>query len=311
LCISAKRYALFNLSNAGEPIIRKASAHGLGHFMAPYRDNDAPASIPAPSEKLSDIGVQRWQYDLWFKIIRAILDGHPNQVDLGYHAALSQPAASRYGATTPMILRWLKCFNQSRAYGDQVKPFNFLVSFQYRATLGSSEIVLGPPKRGRKPKIRTPKPIAPFDKDVSKASANAFDRETGEPIARSEIKTYREALAQFHLSPESKFLNGEPFDRGRTERRHIKASAIACIGKEANRWEEQFFVGFDESAEIDYGTEPGEITLDERLRRSCAEIGQRKTAERCGLSRSTLIRVLERGSVSLGCKLRSRANVKA
>ena len=306
LCVSAKRYALFNISSASEPIIRKASAHGLGHFMAPYDENDAPAAIPAPTLKLSEIGVERWQYDLWFKIIRAVLDGHPNQVDLTYHDALNQPAASRYGATTPTILRWLKIFNQDRAYGDQVKPFNFLVSFQSRLRFAASEFVFGPPKRGRRPKIRTPKPIAPFDKDISKASANAFDRETGERISSEQLKTYREALAQFHLSPESKFLNGEPFDRGRTERRHIKISGVSCIGKEANRWEEQFFAGFDESAEIDYGAEPGEITPDERLRRACAEFGQRKTAANYDLSRSTLIRILQRGSDSIGGKLRGR-----
>ncbi len=34
--ISAKRYALFNLDAEGKPVIRKASAHGLGHFVAPY-----------------------------------------------------------------------------------------------------------------------------------------------------------------------------------------------------------------------------------------------------------------------------------
>ena len=33
--ISAKRYALFNLDSRDRPILRKASAHGLGHLMAP------------------------------------------------------------------------------------------------------------------------------------------------------------------------------------------------------------------------------------------------------------------------------------
>ena len=36
--ISAKRYALFNVDSAGAPIIRKASAHGLGHLLSPYDD---------------------------------------------------------------------------------------------------------------------------------------------------------------------------------------------------------------------------------------------------------------------------------
>jgi hypothetical protein len=39
-CISAKRYVLFNLGPTGEIIIRKASAHGLGHYRAPYEDAD-------------------------------------------------------------------------------------------------------------------------------------------------------------------------------------------------------------------------------------------------------------------------------
>ena len=105
-CISAKRYALFNISQSGEIIIRKASAHGLGQYLPPYEAEDAPNSIPAPSIKLDDIGVERWHYDLWHQIIRAALDGHPNEVDLSYHDALKQPAVSRYGATTPALLKW-------------------------------------------------------------------------------------------------------------------------------------------------------------------------------------------------------------
>ena len=125
-CISAKRYALFNLGKSGEIIIRKASAHGLGHYLAPYEADDAPESIPAPSVALDKIGVDRWHYDLWHTIIRAALDGHPDQVDLSYHQGLNRPAASRYGATTPALLAWFKTFNAGREYGEQAKPFNFL-----------------------------------------------------------------------------------------------------------------------------------------------------------------------------------------
>jgi hypothetical protein len=46
-CISAERYALFNLRPAGEVIIRKASAHGLGQYLPPYEADDAPQPIPA------------------------------------------------------------------------------------------------------------------------------------------------------------------------------------------------------------------------------------------------------------------------
>ena len=42
-------------------------------------------------------------------------------------------------------------------------------------------------------------------------------------------------LAQYHLSPEDKFENGQFLDRGRTERRHVVATGFAWIGKEANQ----------------------------------------------------------------------------
>src|SRR5262249_43733665 len=70
--VSAKRYVLFNIGPDGRPIIRKASAHGLGHLLAPYDNKGAPASIPAPRLPLEKIGVDRWQYDLWYQIITAV-----------------------------------------------------------------------------------------------------------------------------------------------------------------------------------------------------------------------------------------------
>ena len=63
---------------------------------------------------LKKIGVERWQYDLWHQIIVAALEGHPDQVDLGYHPALDRLAASRYAATTPKLLGWFKTYNENR-----------------------------------------------------------------------------------------------------------------------------------------------------------------------------------------------------
>src|SRR5690606_34108244 len=64
--ISAKRYALFNLDSDGKPVIRKASAHGLGHLVDPYSETEAPPHFPPQKVPLSEIGVKRWHYDLWF-----------------------------------------------------------------------------------------------------------------------------------------------------------------------------------------------------------------------------------------------------
>jgi len=47
--------------------------------------------------------------------------------------------------------------------------------------------------------------------------------------------TYVEALAQYHLSPESKFDNARHLDCARTERRHVVTTSVVLIGKEANQ----------------------------------------------------------------------------
>ena len=67
------------------------------------------------------------------------------------------------------------------------------------------------------------------------ALAAAFDRVTGEPVKPEHLRTYAEMLAQYHISAESKFENGQFLDRGRTGRRHVVATGIVLIGKEANQ----------------------------------------------------------------------------
>jgi DNA polymerase family B len=163
LAISSKRYVLFNLDEQRRPIIRKASAHGLGHLIAPY--GSEPSNIPAPTVPLSEIGVDRWQYNLWFQIVRAVLDGHPEQVNLTYHPALQLPAMSRYAVTTPALERWFKKYNATRPYEHRVKPFNFMCGFQASplAATGEEMFVIGDgsksPRKRKQPPLR---PIAPY-----------------------------------------------------------------------------------------------------------------------------------------------------
>lgn len=279
LAISSKRYVLFNLDEQGQPIIRKASAHGLGHLMAPYGPDEAPPNIPAPAVSLSEIGVERWQYDLWFQIIRAVLDGHPEQVDLTYHPALHLPAMSRYAVTTPVLERWFKKHNANRPYEDRVKPFNFMCGFQASSLAATGEetfVIDDGSKSPRKTKQLPLRPIAPYSRTSQEASAHAFDRETGKPILADQLKTYAQALAQYHLRPEAKFENGDYCDNGPTRRRHVQATQINYIGKEANRWEEQFFLGMDEDAEIEYGADPNATALFDGLVAAIGEFGKQQ-----------------------------------
>jgi hypothetical protein len=300
LAISAKRYALFNLSKSGEIIIRKASAHGLGHLLAPYGEDDATESIPKPHNKLSEIGVERWQYDLWHQIIRATVNGHPDRVDLSYHPALKQPAASRYGATTPELLSWFRLFNQGREYAGQVRPHNFLLSFQLSLTaLNNSPETIDALKGDRLSEIvasELPRPIAPYDRNPSKAAKRCFDRNTGKSAPMAILQTYEEALASYHLRPEHKFSNGKHTDYGITRRRHVAPNNVRNIGKESNRWVEQFYLGGDESAEVEYGATPKDEAVSlEKLLQQITSIGQREFSRRTGVSRRTIAKFMNCG----------------
>ena len=117
--VSAKRYALFNRDAGEDIIIRKASAHGLGHLLAPY-DVEDPDAPPRESE------VKLWQEDVWRAIIGAALAGHPKRVTFDWHESLAAHAAS-HTASTPDLLRIFRHYNARRTYPSQVRPFNFML----------------------------------------------------------------------------------------------------------------------------------------------------------------------------------------
>ncbi|MDX2503276.1 MAG: hypothetical protein QNL62_02180, partial [Gammaproteobacteria bacterium] len=175
-----------------------------------------------------------WQHDLWLEIIQASLDDR--QPDCSQLHGFDQPAVSRYGSTSPELLRWFKKYNEGKLYHAQVKPFNFLLSLQARHD------------------CKELKPASPYVKDIDEASAQCFDRVTGEHIVKDKLKIYQESLAQYHLHPETKFLNGDYLDQGKTERRHVVVQSIQYIGKEANKLEEQVFIGVDSNAQVMYGS---------------------------------------------------------
>jgi hypothetical protein len=205
LAISAKRYVLFYIGKGGKPVICKASAHGLGHLRPPYEEKDAPAHLPKPKIPLKDIGVDRWQHDLWMKIIEAALAGHPDRVDLSGLPKMDEPAISRYSASTPDLLDWFDDFNKDKEWDEQVKPFNFLVAFQVSPTARAKAIADGTfdPEWLKKD---GPSPVAPFDKDPKKAVKKCFDRVTGKPVQKHLLATtlgrtrkHRSAMACFQL----------------------------------------------------------------------------------------------------------------
>lgn len=287
--VSAKRYALFNLDDDGAPILRAASAHGLGHLHAPYTAANPAEGVPQPLTDLGEIGVELWQHDLWWQIVSAALRGESDRPNLNYHPALNLPATSRYAATTPEVLRWFDKHNRNKPYQRQVRPFGFMVSLLAKAW---SDVTSGGDAGARK-RRHPVRPVAAFTREPSEAAENAFDRDTNGAVPRRALKSYRQLLAQYQLHPEAKFLNADYTDAGVTERRHVFAVEIRHIGKEANKWEQQYFVGVDEEAEIDYGAAPSiEGKFDEQLSTVLAHVGAVKSAKLFGVTGRHLRRLL-------------------
>lgn len=186
------------------------------------------------------------------------------------------PAVSRYAATTPNLLRWFVRYNDGKPYREQVKPFNFLLAYHPNPIVSKAS-----------------KPVSAYEQDPSKAAAGCFDRKTGEAVPPEHLKTYEEALAQYHLHLEAKFHGGDYLDSGVTSRRHILMTVAEHIGKEANRWEEQHYLGLDVGAQTEYGSSPkgGERAL-EVVRQVGKKFGQRKLAEASGTSLSEVSAIL-------------------
>jgi transcriptional regulator with XRE-family HTH domain len=114
-------------------------------------------------------------------------------------------------------------------------------------------------------------------------------------VPSEQLKSYQEALAQYHLHPELTFHNVDYLDSDVTSTRHIIATAVEHIGKEANRWEEQLYLGLDLEAQAEYGTAPYEHErILEVLVRAGQKFGQRKPATAAGVSLSEVSEVLLR-----------------
>ena len=228
--ISAKRYALFNRDVEGKPIVRKASAHGLGHFSAPYGHEEE-------SRNERGSGVRLWEEDVWKQIISAALGDRPREVDYTFRSEMLRPAHSRYGSTRPAVLNWFKRYNEGRPYAEQVKPFNFLLTFFTRR---QEDIASENPTHEFDPKLDDIRPVAPYEKDIKKALRRIFDRNSAnmDHVSTKWLRTVADVLRDHHRQPEYKFLGGGWNEEGVLRRRHIVVDTIEDIGKESDGWEE-------------------------------------------------------------------------
>ncbi len=227
--ISAKRYALFNLDGDGQPIIRKASAHGLGHFVCALWRRGG-------SRDERGSGVRLWEEDVWKQIISAALGDRPAR-SITHSGAKCRPAHSRYGATRPAVLNWFKRYNEGRPYAEQVKPFNFLLTFFTRR---QEDIATEDPTHELDPKLDEIRPVAPYEKDSEKAlrrSSTAIQR-TWILCRSNGCAPSPTSFATTTDSPNTSFSAAAGTRKACCDADTSSVDTIEDIGKESDGWEE-------------------------------------------------------------------------
>ncbi|MEZ4412421.1 MAG: helix-turn-helix transcriptional regulator [Gemmatimonadales bacterium] len=226
--ISAKRYCLF-VEGPDGPEIVKASEHGLGHLLNP---TDPEETERGPS------GVPAWIEAVWRHQILAAR----GQKAPPLPSWTSRPAVARHGFTSPALLRPLHQGQRDRAYGDQVKPFNF--------ALTGYVVAGGEPAGANASSCHL---IAPFERDARRWEAQPWhdthsmvscyittSPTTSNHVAR--VKSVADVIRDHGAHPESKSAApGGARVTGRTvgllERRHVTPLYFFRLGKESNKLE--------------------------------------------------------------------------
>jgi hypothetical protein len=135
------------------------------------------------------------------------------------------------------VLNWFKRYNEGRPYAEQVKPFNFLLTFFTRR---QEDIAAEDLTHEFDTKLDEIRPVAPYEKDTERALRRIFDRnsENMEPVSAKWLRTVADVLRDYHRQPEYKFLGGGWNEQGVLRRRHVLVDTIEDIGKESDGWEE-------------------------------------------------------------------------
>lgn len=273
IAISSKQHVLFNLGESGETVIRKATVHGLGHLVSPYTDSEAPSDLPTPIQGLN---IARWQHDLWFYIVKALLEGTPNRVlYTRLLPGFKNPAARLAVVTTPEILSW---FEPRDDEDEPIRPFGRMLAFYARRDELGREL----------------SPVAQYHPDATIAARSCFDRRTGEHIPVESLKTYADVLGGFQMRSEPKLLNARHRDAGTTTlRRHIIVESVDRIGKDSHQYEEQRKLGYDPSAHQEYSSSPDDTALPlEQVKAGCREFTIRSVARAAEVEVSKVSRML-------------------
>ncbi|MBA3274583.1 MAG: hypothetical protein H0T72_02220, partial [Chloroflexia bacterium] len=225
--IAAKRYALFTISERGEPaILPGTTRHGLGFLIDPRDVSEREADALRP-----------WEHDLWSGVVRERL-GLPHDPP----PWSERPAAMRHTVSSPWLLRAFEHVNAGKSYADRIKPFSFMLAVPLD-------------HQGRPHGIAPDAPlhlVSAYDSNprnwvrrtwTDLHSGQRFHITTAFPggdYGTAGVKSLGSVAGAYPYHPEPKRLGTDGLPCGqRTEgvlsRRPVHAAGLVCIGKEAHR----------------------------------------------------------------------------
>jgi hypothetical protein len=226
--------------------IRKASAHGLGYWRAPF---EAPEEVP-------DTGTPYWQSELWRLICQAALDGRDDEgFSLLNDDRFSSIAAGQTTISKWEFYGWFARFNEGRSYRDRVQPFNFLLRFP---TVRRSEVDEEAPEFSKWFDRNSGEPnlVAPFDSSIDAAAKLVFHRDAKPESLEANadysvwLTSFADVLSDYDLHSEAKFHGGTAPKSGVLVRRRVWAESIRLVGKESHEWEENEALGLKAEPEV-------------------------------------------------------------
>jgi hypothetical protein len=232
LAISAKRYALFLKNRRGNPELLRRDAnndadrwseHGLGHLLNP--------TDPESEDR-------KWVGQAWLNMVLKALEMPTQNLEFE-----NRPAVGRVTVSSPAVIRPLANLNDGKAYPEQVKPFNFLLTCHVKA--------FGHPTGADPEQFHL---VAPYNNNSTQwLKMDWIDQYTGNTYRISttgnngtrqtaRVKTYGDILREYEYHPESKCADAagnacEKQTIGLLRRRHICIDRVQYIGKESNQLE--------------------------------------------------------------------------
>jgi len=286
VAISAKRYALFLKDEKGVPVLLRDevnngedrwSEHGLGHLLNP--------SDPESEDR-------EWIAQVWLNIVRKALRLKTRKARFEH-----LPAIGRVTISSPAVMRPFANLNKGKRYGEQIKPFNFLLTCHVNE--------LGHPPGTDPDRFHL---IAPYESHPKRWLEMPWTEQySGKTYGittegyhgnryTARVKTYGEVLREYEFHAESKCADADGKPSGKQtisllQRRHVQIDEVKYIGKESNSLEE-VEAGLIHSAQNVY-TEYPDQRRDEWETKIRPAINIRGTLSRLeeetGLSRRALI----------------------